>query len=207
MIREYLERFGYSAEGTADPEEALKLVEEREFDLIILDLTLPKLDGFDFLKRLSKEIPVIISTARGDIGNKIIGFELGAWDYLAKPYEPRELVLRVEAILRRRKRETIQVGEFTIDQENRRVSIDGYPIDFTPTEFELFTLLAENRGKPLSREQLIHSTSLPPDTRNRTVDMHISNIRQKIGDDPRNPRYIKSVWGIGYKFISPPPDQ
>src|SRR5690606_37040892 len=119
---------------------------------------------------------------RGDIGNKIHGFELGADDYLAKPYEPRELVLRIESILKRNSNKEFKVGDFTIDKDSRTVLIDGYTIDFTKIEFEIFIYLVENQNKISSREQILNATSLDLDTRNRTIDMHISNIRAKIGD-------------------------
>jgi len=204
LICDYLKRFGYKVTSATKPLEALEILEKERFDLIILDLMLPQMDGFDLFKKIKKkvDIPIIISSARGDIGNKILGFELGADDYLAKPYEPRELILRIEAVLRRVKQPScLKVRDFVIDEKNFSVYLKDYPIDFTPIEFEIFLTLAKNRGKPLSRDQLIHSTSLPPDTRHRSVDMHICNIRQKIGDDPKNPTYIKSVWGIGYKFL------
>ena len=155
------------------------------------------------LKKLKeiKNIPIIISTARGDIGNKIHGFELGADDYLAKPYEPRELVLRIEHILKKSFSKIITINNFTIDKENRTVLLENYPIDFTKIEFEIFIFLIENLNKISSREQILNATSLDINTKNRTIDMHISNIRYKIGDDSKNPIFIKSVWGIGYKFV------
>lgn len=165
---------------------------------------LPNMDGFDLLKKLKKihDIPVIISSARGDIGNKIHGFELGVDDYLAKPYEPRELVLRIENILKKSSKTNIKLSDFTIDKENKEVFIDNYPIEFTKIEFEIFIFLIENINKISSREQILNATSLDENTKNRTIDMHISNIRCKIGDDTKHPIYIKSVWGVGYKFIN-----
>ena len=135
------------------------------------------------------------------ITNKIAGFELGADDYLAKPYEPRELVLRIEHILKRFHSNEIHVANFIIDCDNKSVMLDDYPIEFTKIEFEIFLFLIQNLNKVSSREQILHATSLDENTKNRTIDMHISNIRYKIGDDSKEPKYIKSVWGIGYKFI------
>ena len=162
------------------------------------------MDGFDLFKKLKQiqDIPIIISSARGDIGNKIHGFELGADDYLAKPYEPRELVLRIEHILKRNISSKITISDFEIDKENRIVVLDNYSIEFTKIEFEIFIFLIENLNKISSREQILNATSLDENTKNRTIDMHISNIRYKIGDDSKNPKYIKSVWGIGYKFTN-----
>ena len=202
-ISQYLQNFDFAVTAADNPTKALQLLQKERFDIVILDLMLPDMDGFDLLKKIKaiSDIPVIISSARGDIGNKIMGFESGAEDYLAKPYEPRELVLRLNALLKRHKKESLEVEGFEIDPQGKSVKIDGYEIDFTKIEFEIFFYLVKNRSKVISREQIVRATSLHPDTKNRTVDMHISNIRCKIGDDSKNPKYIKSVWGIGYKFI------
>ena len=204
LIVDYLANYGYGVEAHADPKAGIAALENGSFDLLILDLMLPGMDGFDVARQIKgrSAVPIIISSARGDIGNKIHGYELGVDDYLAKPYEPRELVLRIEAVLRRYGTPSpLQVSDFTVDEQSRSVSTEGYPIDLTPVEFEIFLFLIKNRGQNVSREQIVHATSLEPETRGRTVDMHISNIRLKIGDDAREPRYIKSVWGIGYRFI------
>ncbi|RXJ68438.1 DNA-binding response regulator [Halarcobacter ebronensis] len=205
FIIEYLKEYEFECKGFADPKEALKDFEKNslEYDIMILDLMLPNMDGFDLFKRVKKirDIPVIISSARGDIGNKIHGFELGVDDYLAKPYEPRELVLRINSILRKNSPNKIKIGEFEIDKANHEVKLDDYPIEFTKIEFEIFIFLIENLNKVSSREQILHATSLDENTKNRTIDMHISNIRYKIGDEAKESKYIKSVWGIGYKFV------
>lgn len=204
MIKEYLEGFDFEVKGFADPKEAIESLKKEEFDIVVLDLMLPSMDGFDVCKEIKKikDIPIIISSARGDIGNKIMGYELGAEDYLAKPYEPRELVLRINAILKRlQKNSALKIGDFYIDEANRVVKLQDYEIDFTKIEFEIFLYLIKHKGSIISREQLIGATSLSPNCKNRTIDMHISNIRYKIGDDPKKPKYIKSIWGIGYKFI------
>lgn len=205
LITSFLEPYGFEAAAYADPQKALDALfgHKESFDIVVLDLMLPGMDGFDVAKTIKSrlDIPIIISSARTDIGNKIYGYDLGADDYLDKPYEPRELVLRLEAVLRRytRKQELV-VSDFTIDESNKSVTMEGYPIDLTRIEFDIFWLLVKNRGKNLSRDQIIGSLGLPDETKHRTIDMHISNIRQKIGDDAKEPRYIKSVWGIGYKF-------
>lgn len=203
FITEYLKDYNFDCTAFANPKDAIENFKIEDYSIIILDLMLPDMDGFDLFKKLKsiKETPIIISSARGDIGNKIYGFELGADDYLAKPYEPRELVLRIENVLRKSLKKIIQIGDFLIDKENRTVMIDDFPIDFTKIEFEIFLFLAENQNKISSREQILNTTSLDTNTKNRTIDMHISNIRFKIGDDSKNPKYIKSVWGIGYKFV------
>ena len=204
LIVDYLKDYGFIVTAFDNPKDVLEDFKlNSDYSIIILDLMLPFMDGFDLFNKLKeiKNIPIIISTARGDIGNKIHGFELGADDYLAKPYEPRELVLRIESILKRNSTKSFKIGDFTIDKDNRAVLIDDYAIDFTKIEFEIFIYLIENKNKISSREQILNATSLDFNTKNRTIDMHISNIRAKIGDDSKNPKYIKSVWGIGYKFV------
>lgn len=204
LIVDYLKDYGFIVTAFDNPKDVLEDFKlKSDYSIIILDLMLPFMDGFDLFNKLKeiKNIPIIISTARGDIGNKIHGFELGADDYLAKPYEPRELVLRIESILKRNSTKSFKIGDFTIDKDNRTVLIDDYAIDFTKIEFEIFIYLIENKNKISSREQILNATSLDFNTKNRTIDMHISNIRAKIGDDSKNPKYIKSIWGIGYKFV------
>ena len=204
LIVDYLKDYGFIVTAFDNPKDVLEdFKTNNDYSIIILDLMLPFMDGFDLFNKLKeiKNIPIIISTARGDIGNKIHGFELGADDYLAKPYEPRELVLRIESILKRNLTKSFKIGDFTIDKDNRTVLIDDYAIDFTKIEFEIFIYLIENKNKISSREQILNASSLDFNTKNRTIDMHISNIRAKIGDDSKNPKYIKSVWGIGYKFV------
>lgn len=204
LIIDYLKDYEFATTAFDNPKDVLEdFKTNNDYAIIILDLMLPFMDGFDLFNKLKqiKNIPIIISTARGDIGNKIHGFELGADDYLAKPYEPRELVLRIESILKRNSNKSFKISDFTIDKDNRTVIIDDFPVDFTKIEFEIFIYLVENQNKISSREQILNASSLDLNTKNRTIDMHISNIRAKIGDDSKNPKYIKSVWGIGYKFV------
>jgi DNA-binding response OmpR family regulator len=204
LIVDYLKDYEFATTAFDNPKDVLEdFKTNNDYAIIILDLMLPFMDGFDLFNKLKqiKNIPIIISTARGDIGNKIHGFELGADDYLAKPYEPRELVLRIESILKRNSNKSFKISDFTIDKDNRTVIIDDFPVDFTKIEFEIFIYLVENQNKISSREQILNASSLDLNTKNRTIDMHISNIRAKIGDDSKNPKYIKSVWGIGYKFV------
>lgn len=204
LILEYLQDYSFDCIAFSHPKEALESFKnDNDYSIIILDLMLPDMDGFDLFKKLKQihDIPIIISSARGDIGNKIHGFELGADDYLAKPYEPRELVLRIEHILKKNISSKIVISNFVIDKDNRTVFLDNFPIDFTKIEFEIFLFLVNNLNKISSREQILNATSLDINTKNRTIDMHISNIRYKIADDSKNPKYIKSVWGIGYKFV------
>ncbi len=206
LISNFLKAYGYSCNVYSQPLEALEEFETNhlKYSIVILDLGLPGMDGFDLFKKLKeiKNVPIIISTARDDIGNKIHGFELGADDYLAKPYEPRELVLRIDATLKRYSNDDeIIIDELVIDLDKKRVFLENQEIEFTKIESEIFFMFIENINKVVSREDIVNQTSLKKDTKNRTIDMHISNIRFKINDDPKEPKYIKSIWGIGYKFI------
>jgi len=206
LICDYLESYGFETEAFEKPKAALSLLkkEHSAFDVIVLDLMLPQMDGFDVCKviREVSDTPLIISSARGELSDKILAYECGADDYLAKPYEPRELIIRINAILRRASHRLERYGDFEVDEKRREIRLDGYLIDLTRIEYDLLLLLLRSQGSVLSREVLFNGIQgMDYATKERTIDMHISNIRQKIGDDPRHPRYIKSVWGIGYKFI------
>lgn len=206
LISNYLKNYDFTTLAYANPKEALHslFVDKESYDIVVLDLMLPEMDGFDVAKAIKEkfDIPIIISSARGDIGNKIYGYELGVDDYLEKPYEPRELVLRIEAVLSRySKSNSLKISDFIIKEDEYYVTLGDYAIDLTRVEFEIFVFLIKNRGRNVSREQIINATTLEYDTKARTIDTHISNIRQKIGDDAKEPHYVKSVWGIGYKFI------
>lgn len=204
FIIDYLKDYSFTTTAFETSRDALEEFNKNQnYDIVILDLMLPDLDGFDLFKKLKKisDIPIIISSARGDIGNKIHGFELGADDYLAKPYEPRELVLRIEHILKKSASQKIYLDDLTIDKSSRTVCIDDFEIDLTQIEFEILEFLVTNLNVNISREQIVNATSLDDDTKSRTVDTHISNLRYKLGDDSKEPKYIKSVWGVGYKFV------
>jgi DNA-binding response OmpR family regulator len=206
LISEYLEEYNYSCTAFSNPMEALEAFKAKtdDFAIAILDLGLPNMDGFDLFKKLKqvKDIPIIISTARDDIGNKIYGFELGTDDYLSKPYEPRELVLRIESVLKKyNKADSLKIQDLSIDMNSSRIFLSGVEIELTKIEKEIFLLFINNLNNIISREDIVKKTSLNEDTKNRTVDMHISNIRYKIDDNSKEPKYIKSIWGIGYKFF------
>ncbi|RXJ55270.1 response regulator transcription factor [Candidatus Marinarcus aquaticus] len=206
LICNFLKDYNYTCSAYSQPLEALKEFETNhlKYAIIILDLGLPRMDGFDLFKKIKeiKNTPIIISTARDDIGNKIYGFELGADDYLSKPYEPRELVLRIDATLKRYTNDDVlEMDELLIDVNNKRAFLEEQEIEFTKIESEIFFMFIKNINKVVSREDIVNQTSLKNDTKNRTIDMHVSNIRFKINDDSKEPKYIKSVWGIGYKFI------
>ncbi len=204
LIVDYLKDFNFICTSFEHPKDAINEISKNtNYAIVVLDLMLPDMDGFDVFKKIKSivDIPIIISSARGDIGNKIHGFELGAEDYLAKPYEPRELVLRIEHILKKYNQNKLIIGDFVIEKKSKEILVDNFPVDLTKIEFEIFMFLVENANRISSREDILNHTSLEANTKNRIVDMHISNIRYKIGDDSKNPRYIKSVWGVGYKFI------
>ena len=206
LLCDYLSNYDYSVNAFSQPKEALEHFQSHKTDytLVVLDLMLPQMDGFDVCKKIRtySDIPVIISSARGEVSDKILAFEAGADDYLAKPYEPRELIIRMNAILRRTTKSPRIVGDFQIDEEKMEVSVDGYSIDLTQIEYDILLFFIKNRDKVLSREVIANGVAgIEYNAKERTIDMHISNLRHKIGDDPKNPKYIKSVWGIGYKFI------
>lgn len=204
LIVAYLTQSKYNVIATDSPSKALEILEGKEnIDLIILDLTLPEMDGFKLCKKIRSitQIPIIISSARGDVYNKVEGFDKGADDYLAKPYEPVELLVRVNALLRRLKPKNMEFDNMSVNIETRNVMIDGMNIDLTPTEFDILLFLIENRQKPMSREQIANNiTSMNEDSTLRSIDTHIRNIRSKINDNAKEPKFIQSVWGIGYKF-------
>lgn len=204
-----LEKEGYQVIPAYDGEEALKKMEGENPDLLILDLMLPGVDGFEVCRRVRKnyDIPIIMLTAKGDDIDKILGLELGADDYITKPFNPRELLARVKAILRRSNTQNssiknlIKVQDLQIDLYQHRVRVKDQEIDLTSKEFALLNLMASNPGRVYSREQLLEQIwgyNYYGDA--RTVDVHIRHLREKIETDPSNPRYILTVWGTGYKF-------
>jgi two-component system OmpR family response regulator len=206
LICDYLKNYDLHVDAFVKPLEALSHLEKNRdrYAVVVLDLMLPQMDGFDVCKKIRQisAIPIIISSARGEIGDKILGFDLGADDYLAKPYEPRELILRINAILRRGMDKHKIVGSFEINEDRHEIKIDGLLLDLTKIEYDILNLFLQNIGKVLSREFISNAVSgIEYNSKDRTIDMHISNIRQKLGDDPKDSQYIKSVWGIGYKFI------
>lgn len=206
LITDYLQNYGFKVESYDNPKDALEHFQQNKqaYSLLVLDLMLPQIDGFDVCKKIREisDIPIIISSARSEMSDKILGFDFGADDYLSKPYEPRELVLRINSILRRTTQKNKQIGDFEIDEGKMEIKIEGLLLDLTKIEYDILHLLLTNSDKVLSRESISNAVSgIEYNSKDRTIDMHISNIRQKIGDDSKDPKYIKSVWGIGYKFI------
>jgi DNA-binding response OmpR family regulator len=210
VVREYLEHAGFSVRTAGDGPAALERARALAPDLIVLDLGLPGLDGLDVARQLRRtsRVPVIILTARGDEVDRIIGLELGADDYLVKPFSPRELVARVRAVLRRvDERDTtaddepLVRGDLIVDPARRRVTVADRPVELTPTEFDLLAHLARQPGRVFTRAQLltaIHGVAV--ESYERAVDAHVKNLRRKLEPDPRHPRYVLTTHGIGYRF-------
>jgi len=208
ILQAYLERDGYRVIAAYDGRSALELARSNSPDLIILDLMLPEISGWDVCRELRKEsdVPVIMLTARDDITDKIIGLELGADDYVTKPFDPKEIISRVRAVLRRGEgkvvsKATLNVGEIMIDTEKRLVRRGDRKIELTPIEFELLRVMAENPGRVYSRMQLLDKVQGDAyEGYERTIDSHIKNLRKKLELDPEHPRYIITVYGVGYKL-------
>jgi len=208
LLDEFLSDFGYETISATHPEEGLKLLKKKMPDLVILDIMLPDMDGFEVCKviRQTHTVPIIMLTARGEVTDKVVGLELGADDYLAKPFEPRELVARIHSVLRRAQKiedgRPQKIGRLEIDFPKRIVRLDGQILDLTTNEFVAFALLVRNSGKVLNRDQILQELrGMDCDAFNRSVDITISRLRQKLKDDPRAPAFIKTIWGGGYVFI------
>lgn len=203
LTKTYLLQAKFEVKCTHSPSIALEILKEDNIDIVILDLTLPEMDGFVLCAKIRSisKTPIIISSARGDIYNKIQGFEHGADDYIAKPYESVELIARINALLRRLKSIDMVFGTLNIDAKKRIVKIEDEQINLTNTEFDILIFLAENRMQPISREKIANAISaIHEDTGLRSIDTHIRNLRNKLGDSAKDSKYIQSIWGIGYKF-------
>ena len=209
LVRDYLERAGYKVLSAYDGEMALKLARLEQPDLIVLDLMLPGVDGLDVCRRLRQEsgVPIIMLTARVEEADRIVGLELGADDYVTKPFSPRELVARVRATLRRVDGElgpstVIRAGDVELDTASLTATVAGESVDLTPTEFQLLATLVRQPGRIFDREQLLESVhGVAFDGYDRSVDSHIKNLRRKIELDPHQPRTIQTVYGVGYRFV------
>ncbi len=207
LVRAYLEQAGYQVLAAYDGPSGLELFRRAEPALVILDLMLPGMDGLDLARQIRREsdVPLIMLTARTEEADRVTGLELGADDYITKPFSLRELVARVRAVLRRaegveRPRRLVR-GDLVIDLEARQVERDGVPIELTPTEFDLLVALARHPGRVFTRLQLLQELDRYASAGfARTIDSHIKNLRKKIEPDPANPQYILTVHGIGYRF-------
>lgn len=204
LLIDYLKNYDYTVDAYEKPLQALKQLRANDaYVLVVLDLMLPQMNGFDVCKKIREfsGVPIIISSARGNLGDKVLAFECGADDYLAKPYEPKELIMRIGAILRRGSiiKSKKKVGVFEIDEDRMHIIQDGHPLELTKIEYQIFLFLLNNAQKSLSRQAIAQNIGI--EHKDRAIDMHISNLRNKIFDDSKTPKYIKSVWGIGYRFI------
>ncbi len=205
-----LEQEGWEVDAAYDGEEALKLAQEKEYDLIILDVMLPKFNGLEVCRKIreSSNVPIIMLTAKGEDMDKIMGLEYGADDYVTKPFNILELKARIKAILRRaarnqkqQKKEKIEIDNLRLEINSRRVFIDNQEVNLTAKEFDMLALLANSPGKVYSRDQLLDTIwgyEYPGDV--RTVDVHVRRLREKIEPNPGQPEYIHTKWGVGYYF-------
>jgi DNA-binding response OmpR family regulator len=210
LTRDFLEHAGFSVVSARDGNEALRVARQERPDLIVLDLGLPGRDGLDVTRELRRDsnVPIVMLTARTDESDKVAGLELGADDYLAKPFSGKELVARVRAVLRRTQAaasvDQVRIGSLEIDASRMRVAVDSRAVDLTATEFQLLLAMARQPGRVFTRSQLldaIHGEAF--EAYERAIDAHVKNIRRKIEPNPRAPRYIQTVFGVGYKLAEP----
>jgi DNA-binding response OmpR family regulator len=208
LVEQYLDDFGFCTISAIHPREGLKKLDQMSPDLIILDVMLPEMNGFEVCKtiRQHSNIPIIMLTARGDLMDRVVGLELGADDYLPKPFEPRELVARIQSILRRtegvKSTNILQFEKLIIDLDRQTVTLDGELLLLTTHEFTALALMARHPGKVMNRDTILQELrGIDCDAFNRSVDITMSRLRQKLKDNPKAPSYIKTVWGAGYVFI------
>jgi two-component system, OmpR family, response regulator RegX3 len=208
-VAAYLEREGFWVTSVADGAAALEQVAKRPFDLIVLDLNLPKVSGEEVCRRVRdvSDVPIIMLTAKGSEAEKIAGLEIGADDYLVKPFSPRELVARVRALMRRAhaesdpQRDKMEYGGLVIDLRAHRVQLDGEELDLTASEFKLLVTLARYPGRVYPRMELVEKVlGYDFEGYERAIDSHVKNLRAKLNDDPKEPRFIQTVTGVGYRF-------
>jgi two-component system alkaline phosphatase synthesis response regulator PhoP len=211
IARDYLERAGFNVCSAADGPAALAAARTQTPDLIVLDLGLPGMDGLDVTRALRKDsnVPIIMLTARVEESDKLVGLELGADDYITKPFSPKELVARVRTVLRRSEASAaapaestlLRAGDLVLDTARMQLSRGGSPVELTPTEFQLLAALARQPGRVFTRAQLLDALhGVAFESFERAIDAHIKNIRRKVEPDPRSPRYILSIYGVGYKL-------
>ncbi|HKA10923.1 MAG TPA: response regulator transcription factor [Candidatus Dormibacteraeota bacterium] len=214
LLRDYLEHSGFAVLNAGDGPTALRIARTQHPDLVILDLGLPGLDGLDVTRSLRRDgaVPIIMLTARDDESDKLVGLELGADDYMTKPFSPKELVARVRAVLRRVEglasaSEVIRVGDdVEVDVPQMRVTVAGRSVELTLTEFQLLTTMVRQPGRVFTRAQLLDAVhGVAVESYERAIDAHIKNIRRKVEPDPRSPRYLLTAYGVGYKFAAQRP--
>ncbi len=208
LLQVYFEKDGFVTYIVHDGLDAVAAVREKKPDIMVLDLMLPGLDGWKVCQKIRRDsdIPIIMLTARDEESDRLIGLEIGADDYVTKPFSPKEVVARAKAILRRIHKDVVRtgplrIGSLAIDLERYQVSKDGQVIELTPTEFKILELMAANDGKVFSRLQIVEKTQgYSFEGYERTIDAHIKNLRRKLEENPKEPQYIQTVYGIGYKF-------
>ena len=208
LVESYLTQEGYRVATAYNGKEALAVAKKENPDLIILDIMMPEMNGYDFMRvhRAEHDTPIIMLTAKVEDDDKIIGLELGADDYVVKPFKPRELMARVRNVLRRAGKseptgKTLKVADIVLDRDSREVLVGEHSIDLTPSEFDLLAALMATPGRVFSRLDLLDVIQgVRYEGYERTIDTHIKNLRAKVEDDPRNPRYIETVYGVGYRL-------
>ena len=208
LVESYLVQQGYRVISANDGKTALPLAKREKPDLILLDVMMPEIDGYEFMRqhRAEADTPIILLTARVEDDERVIGLELGADDYITKPFRPRELVARVRAVLRRAgksepKGKVLQVADITLDRDTRMVTVAGQAVDLTPSEFDLLAALMSSPGRVYSRLDLLDVIQgIRYEGYERTIDTHVKNLRSKLEPEPRTPRYIETVYGVGYRF-------
>lgn len=208
LLTRYMDRFGFTVQSATDPRAGLRILKSDPPEIVILDVMLPEMDGFAVCRKVreTSRVPIIMLTARGEVMDRILGLELGADDYLAKPFEPRELVARVQAVLRRGvpadDGERLRIGNLDVDWSTRCARLAGRDLAVTTAEFELLALLVRNPGRVMSRERILDGTrGIDWEAYDRSIDVLISRLRQKLGDDAKHPIFIRTVRGAGYVFI------
>jgi len=216
LTGEYLQRHGVVVDFAGDGDRGLARALRHRYDVILLDVMLPGLSGIDVCQRIRErsDVPIIMITARGEEADRVLGLELGADDYVPKPYSPRELLARIRSVVRRARGQLgpstrpVRAGDLEIDPGARAAKLHGEPVELTGYEFSLLLALAERAGRVLTREQLMDlAGGGAEEAFDRSVDVHISRLRRKLGDDPRRPRLIKTVRGVGYQFVCEPKDE
>jgi len=210
LLKSYLSKFDMGVTAAVHPEEGLNLLKKRGSDLVILDVMLPGKDGFEVCKEIRKasKVPIIMLTARGDVTDRVVGLEIGADDYLAKPFEPRELVARIQSVLRRLSPAPsspgglLQSNGLAVDLAKRTATLNKKDLGLTTTEFEILLFFLNNPGAVLSRDRIMeHLKGIECEAFNRSIDIAVSRLRRKLKDSAEKPKFFKTVWGEGYLFI------
>jgi len=210
LVRAYLEQAGFRVVTAPDGQEALHVARHEKPDLVVLDVLMPRMDGLEFTRHIRRErdVPIIMLTARAEETDRIVGLELGADDYVTKPFSPREVVARVRAVLRRlgatqEPSQVLRAGPITLDRTAHTVMVSDRPVDLTPTEFSILETLMTTSGRVFSRGELLEAVQgIAFEAYERTVDVHVKNLRRKLEPDPAHPRYILTVRGVGYRLTS-----